>query len=289
MFDEQVEAAWRDFHERLVKVIEEWDGDNIFRVALSRTSEGIKGDVPFVELNFVRPHVLVEVASNMILAREWRMNRTQQAAIRRRGMVCPTRQEPTYGKYYDECRPDEPATVVISVLRDVFGIVHPALLTSLSDELTPSPVEPWQASPVHADCARPTCKAEIDDLVRIALRPLFGEIGRTGDGDVCIEHLDKFVWVRSSARMPLIRICCTLEHHTPDLDEAARIALRLNDTEHGVKFKVLDDKGFLLMIDMLATPFVPEHLREHVHHLFQIVANWEDEVLPEARDRQETP
>lgn len=75
----------------------------------------------------------------------------------------------------------------------------------------------------------------------------------------------------------------------PDLDGAARIALRLNDTEHGVKFKVLEDKGLLLMIDLLATPFVPEHLREHVHHLFQIVANWEDEVLPEARDRQETP
>ena len=288
MFDEQVEAAWRDFHERLVTVIEEWDGDNIFRISLDRTSEDVGGDTPFVELNFVRPHVLVEVASNMTLARAWRMNRTQQAAIRRWGMVCPTRQEPTYGKYYDECRPDEPATMVISVLRDVFGIVHPALLTSLSDELTPQPVEPWQCSSVHADGARPTCKAEINDLVRIALRPMLGDVGRTDEGDACIDYLDTFVWVRSSARLPLIRICCTLAHQTPDLDEAARIALRLNDTVHGVKFKVLDE-DFLLMIDMLAIPFVPEHLREHIHHLFQLIADWEDEVLPEARDRQETP
>ncbi len=58
---------------------------------------------------------------------------------------------------------------------------------------------------------------------------------------------------------------------------------------HGVKFKVLDDTDFLLMIDMLAIPFVPEHLREHIHHLFQLIADWDDEVLPEARDRQETP
>lgn len=289
MFDVRVEAAWRGFHERLVTVIEEWDGDNVFCISLDRTSEGIEGDVPFVELNFVHPHVLVEIASNMTLAREWRMNRMQQAAIRRWGMVCPTRQEPTYGRYYDETRPDEPATVVISVLRDIFGIVHPALLTSPSDELTPPSVEPWQASPVHADGARPTCKADVNELVRLALRPMFGEIGRTVEGDACIEYLDIFVWFRSSAGMPLIRICCTLEHQTPDLDEAAQIALRLNDTEHGVKFKVLDDKGFLLMIDMLATPFVPEHLREHVHHLFQIVADWEDKILPEARDRQETP
>ncbi|QBF46252.1 hypothetical protein [Janibacter limosus] len=43
------------------------------------------------------------------------------------------------------------------------------------------------------------------------------------------------------------------------------------------------------MIDMLATPFVPEHLREHVHLLFQLIADWDDEILPEARDRQETP
>lgn len=289
MFDEEVEASWRGFHERLVTAIEEWDGDNIFRISLNRTSEGVKGDVPFVELNFVRPHVLVEVASNMTLAHQWRMNRRQQAAIRRWGMVCPTRQEPTYGKYYDECRPDEPATVVIRVLRDVFGIVDPALLTSPSDDLTPRSVEPWQASPVHAHGARPTGKAEINDLVRAALRPMLGEVGRTVEGDACIEYLDTFVWVRSSARMPLIRICCTLEHQTPDPDEAARIALRLNDTVHGVKFKVLDDTDFLLMIDMLATPFVPEHLREHIHHLFQLIADWEDEVLPEARDRQETP
>nr|WP_257910498.1 hypothetical protein [Janibacter limosus] len=69
MFDEQVEEGWRDFHERPVTVIEEWDGDNIFRISLDRTSEDVEGDTPFVELNFVRPHVLVEVASNMTLAR----------------------------------------------------------------------------------------------------------------------------------------------------------------------------------------------------------------------------
>ncbi|KRE38252.1 hypothetical protein ASG73_04640 [Janibacter sp. Soil728] len=289
MFDEQVEAAWRDFHERLVTVIEEWDGDNIFRISLDRTSEDVEGDTPFVELNFVRPQVLVEVASNMTLAREWRMNRRQQAAIRRWGMVCPTRQEPTYGKYYDECRPDEPATVVISVLRDVFGIVHPALLTSLSDELTPPSVEPWQASPVHADGARPTSRAEVNELVDIALRPMLAEIDGTDDGDVYVEYLDTFVWVRSSCSVPRIRICCALDHHAADCDDATRIADRLNGSVHGVKFTVLDDESLLAMIDMLATPFVPEHLREHVHLLFQLIADWDDEILPEARDRQETP
>jgi hypothetical protein len=289
MFDEQVEAAWRDFHERLVKVIEEWDGDNIFRISLGRTSEDAAGDTPFVELNFVRPHVLVEVASNMTLAREWRMNRTQQAAIRRWGMVCPMRQEPTYGKYYDECRPDEPATVVISVLRDVFGIVHPALLTSLSDELTPLPVEPWQCSSVHADGARPTSRTEVNELVDIALRPMLAEIDRTDDGDVYVEYLDTFVWVRSSCSVPRIRICCALDLQAADRDDAARIVGRLNGSVHGVKFTVLDDESLLAMIDMLATPFVAEHVREHVHLLFQLIADWEDEILPDARDHQETP
>ncbi|WP_114202008.1 T3SS (YopN, CesT) and YbjN peptide-binding chaperone 1 [Janibacter anophelis] len=289
MFDQLAERAWRDFHERLVRIIEEWDGDNIFRITLDNASVDLPGDTPFVELNFVRPQVLVEVASNLTLARHWRLTRTQQAAIRRWGMVCPTRQEPTYGRYYDESRADEPAAVVIHGLRDVFGIAHPVLLTSPSVELTPRALEPWQASPRHADGARPTCRAQVNELVGIALRPMLAEIDRTEDGDVIIEYLDSFVWVRVSARMPLLRICCTLPHGTADLDEAARIALRLNDSIHGVKFKVLDDEDFLLMIDMSATPFVPEHLRDHVHHLFTLIADWDDAILPEARDRQEAP
>lgn len=154
--------------------------------------------------------------------------------------------------------------------------------------LTPPTREPWQTSPVHADGARPTSRAEVNELVAIALRPLLGQVDRTDEGDVVLTHLDGYIWVRASAHMLLIRLCCTLDHHQGDLDEAARIALRLNDTVHGAKFKVFDDESFLVMIDMIATPFVPEHLRDHVQHLFALIANWEDEVLPEAR-RQETP
>ena len=84
-------------------------------------------------------------------------------------------------------------------------------------------------------------------------------------------------------------MCCTLPHHEHDLDEATRIAQRLNECMHALKFVVLDDEDFLVMVDMLASPFVPEHLREHLEHLFSIIAGWEDEFLPEARDRQEAP
>ena len=125
MFDQRVEAAWRDFHERLVTVIEGFGEGEIFRVSLARTSIDEVADAPFVELNVVLPQVLVEVASNMTLARTWRMSRAQQARVRRLGMVCPTRQEPTYGKYYDITRPDEAAAAVITALREGFGVVDP--------------------------------------------------------------------------------------------------------------------------------------------------------------------
>ena len=288
MFDQRVESAWRDFHERLVAVIERFGEGEIFRISLDRTSVYEAGDAPFVELNIVLPQVLVEVASNMTLARTWRMSRTQQARVRRLGMVCPTRQEPTYGKYYDISRPDEVAAAVITALREGFGIVDPALLTSPSAVLTPPTREPWETSPLLADGARPTSRAEVNALVAIALRPLVGEVDTTDDGDAIVHFSGTSILVRPSRRAPRIRMCCTLPHHERDLDEATRIAQRLNGCMHALKFVVLDDEDFLVMVDMLASPFVPEHVLEHVEHLFRIIDGWEDEFLPEARNRQET-
>lgn len=289
MFDQRVEAAWRDFHERLVAAIERFGEGEIFRISLDRTSVYEAGDAPFVELNVVLPQVLVEVASNMTLARTWRMSRTQQARVRRLGMVCPTRQEPTYGKYYDITRPDEAAAAVVTALREGFGVVDPALLTSPRPVLTPPTREPWETSPLLADGARPTSRAEVNALVAIALRPLVGEVDTTDDGDAIVHFSGTSILVRPSRRAPRIRMCCTLPHHERDLDEATRIAQRLNGCMHALKFVVLDDEDFLVMADMLASPFVPEHLREHLEHLFRIIDGWDDEFLPEARDRQETP
>lgn len=97
MLDKDSAGAWRDFHERLVQVITGWQGDNIFRIGLDHASTE-EGEAPFVELNFVRPQVVVEVASNRTLAAQWRLTRTQQAMIRSWGLAFPTRRDPTYGQ-----------------------------------------------------------------------------------------------------------------------------------------------------------------------------------------------
>lgn len=280
MQDKQTAGAWREFHERLVQVITGWQGDNIFRISLDHVSTE-EGEAPFVELNFVRPQVVVEVASNRTLAPEWRLTRTQQAMIRSWGLACPTRRDPTYGQTYRQDLPDEPACVVVTSLRDVFGVVDPRLLTSPSHELTPQAVRPWCVKPSSAAGARPACAAETDELVELALRDMVAEIERDEDGDICVEYLDTFVCVIVCRPEPIITICCPLGTGTTDPEH---VVAALNDSTPMVKFQQIGCDGVLASIDMLVTPFVPEHLRRHVRHLFQVITDWDDVILPDIRD-----
>lgn len=112
------------------------------------------------------------------------------------------------------------------------------------------------------------------------------EFDRDEDGDICVEYLDTFVCVIVCRPEPIITICCPLGTGTTD---PGHIVAALNDSTQMVKFRQISCDGVLASIDMLVTPFVPEHLRTQVRHLFQVVTDWDDVILPGIRDgRQAT-
>lgn len=282
MFEERTGLAWKAFHERLVQVIVRGlpDGE-VLRIRVAHAKRRLRRKAPFVELTFDEDRVTVAVAGNGILGPEWLLTRAQQAILRRCGLTRSSRQARTYTQTYRRDRPDEAAWAVISAFRDAFDIVDPALLTSPDRSLTPAAKEPWQLNPAFADGARPTSREELDELVGIALANV--DSTHRFDDFYVIDCHNSEVWVQSSGKAPVVRICCTPKYEAPDVAAAALLAQHLNESYYGVKFTVLNLEYMLLMIEMPVSPFVPEHLRMHVARLCQILTDW-DEILPQAME-----
>ncbi|HHU09808.1 MAG TPA: hypothetical protein GXZ60_07305 [Intrasporangiaceae bacterium] len=164
------------------------------------------------------------------------------------------------------------AVQVVEVLRDGFGVVHPALLgvpahvwdttapvggsDRMGEEFAPLP-------DAQRDLAHPvTHRAELETLMLATLAGVFGHPPRQDeDGDVPVASERNVSWVRVDDTSPSIHVFCWPVVRIGN-DEAARTEVRILSRRYPFVSFVQEEDRIFARATVLAQPFVPRHLTD---------------------------
>ena len=270
-----IDSAWRGFRGALADAVDGLRDGAWLSVALDPGEALAVTDraLPGVELGREGASVVLEVPSNRVLPADRRLSAAAQRQLRALGLRRGVRTEPTYRVTYPLSHVDEAAAAAVSVLRSVFDVVHPAFLASDSFTWEHGPrSEPPAPDPETEEPVQPVNRAHLDRLVDAALARMIGHTpARDSDGDVPFPSGTAVVFVRTSPASPVIRVFAEMVVAIRDLDAAVREIEVLNREISGVKFSLHDDR-IVASVDLLALPFVGDHLRALVARMIEVVA-----------------
>lgn len=264
-FDASTDQAWDSFAARLADVLSVMDADATLRIgALEGAHEGA---APFVLFTCREGGRLDAVASD---------SSHTDAGFNRSG----TQEDP---------RPL--ADVTVGVLRDVYGVPHPAFLApdQLAEILTPAPAsEPAAASPFDANdllAILPRSKADLDAVLASELADLLGyEPMRGRDGDFAIRVGSTMVFVRTTQDAREVLVFAAVVHDVEGRSRAMEVLSDLNTEARWVRFLLIRDRVFV-SLSVFAHPFVPAHLHQALDIVSVIGDHIDDELAAKLRGR----
>jgi len=268
-----VEAAWREFREALADALEALNHRACVQIALD-AGEELDGAAPYVRALRVGDSIVLEVASNHVLATAWRLSKRGRRHLRELKLSKPTETAPNYWTTYPTSHVDEAASVAVSALRVAFGVVHPAFLLSddfawKTDSNLPTP-EGLFAAPA---AIYPVDREHLDLLIDQAITPMIGHAPhRDADGDIPFSVGSAVVFVRTQERTPLIRLFAEMVVEISDIEAALHEVDTLNREIDVLKFALHDDK-VIATADLLGLPFAAEHLRMLIAHTCEVVSS----------------
>ena len=278
-FDAAVDGAWRHFREVLADTMETLR-DGRIPLFIKQRDEAVRRH--FVAVRRSGDEVVVWVASNSTVAPDQRLSRSTLTELRRLGLARTT------AKGYTATIPmshvDEAAALVVRVLREVLGIVHPSMLVSRDRALTPDApaglVQRWGNAivrPRNADHLRAVVAATIASETG-------DEPGRDEDGDLVVRRGPVVAWVRCSRGEPMIHIFAHLVLEVSDPAAAQAEVTRLAQETPLLKFVLVEDAIYVLA-DLPASPFVPDHLRTTLRRVLGLTAEEMERVAAKVGGR----
>lgn len=131
--DATVEASWSRFEQEYAVAVRELRPGQFL---LASIDDGCDGDdcgyglerTPSVETLAWEGEVGVVVAGNDVLACAYRLTRADMSALRKCGLRRFSRYSSAYRLVLPVSEATHAAAVAVSVLRNVFGVIHPAFL-----------------------------------------------------------------------------------------------------------------------------------------------------------------
>ncbi len=266
--DRSTQRAWSAFQARLADRVAEMSDDEIVIVEVgSVVEEDAEGSAPYVQFcAWGDAMVRCEVSSNAYLDPRVRLDSAAAEVIVELGWRAPTAGrdedagEGSSNFFLDTERVDGDRLAVMStrVLRDVFGVAHPAFL--LSDDLGADAAVPVEQSP-EAAATFPNDREHLQELVDAALAPYFGHApSHDEDDDIPVVSGSAMVFVRVLEDAPVVQLFCPLVCGVEDRDRAAFEVSVLNRDQRFLKFVLVGD-DVMVHLYLPAYPFAPEHLR----------------------------
>ena len=266
--DRSTQRAWSAFQARLADRVAELADDEILIVEVgSVVEEDAEGSAPYVQFcAWGGTMVRCEVSSNAYLDPRVRLDSAGADVIVELGWSAPTAgrdeaaAEGSSNFFLDAERADADRLAVMStrVLRDVFGVAHPAFL--LSDDLGTEAAAPVEQTP-EAAATFPNDREHLQQLVDAALAPYFGhEPSHDEDDDIPVVSGSAMVFVRVLEDAPIVQLFCPLVCGVEDRDRAAFEVSVLNRDQRFLKFVLVED-DVIVHLYLPAYPFAPEHLR----------------------------
>ena len=271
--DRSTTRAWSAFRGRLADHVAAMQDDEVALVeAETSVEDGDPGAAPYVQFcAWGEDLVRCELTSNAYLPAAHQLDEDQVAALVALGWNPPTHgpeEEAGSGSthfYLDAERieADRLAAMAVRAFREVFGVPHPAFLSS--DDLPTT------------DAPRPTVEedAEVDELLAVEpddadhLRRWSTRRWSRSSADcpsttrttTCRSSTARgMVWVRVLEHAPVVQLFSALVHDVTDLERAAFEVAVLNRDLQFLKFVLLDDT-VMAYLYVPALPFAPLHLR----------------------------
>src|SRR4051794_11673084 len=278
------------------------DDDVLIVSAESAVDEEDDGAAPYVQfVGWGDTLLRGEVSSIEYLASEVVLDRDRSRVVEALGWHAPTTSrdddEPGEGSadfFIDSERRDADRLAVMTtrVLRDVFGVAHPAFLSAgaLDDAVEPDlgiPSGPGTVEPeVEALAVFPRDQEHLLELVDQALTPYFGNAPQHDeDDDIPVVSGSALVFVRVAERMPAVQLFCCVVHDITDEDSAAFEVTVLNRDQTFLKFVLVDDR-VMAPLWLPAYPFAPEHLRSMLTLMSETVDAIDDDLARRVHGRR---
>ncbi|CAM3819531.1 T3SS (YopN, CesT) and YbjN peptide-binding chaperone 1 [Smaragdicoccus niigatensis] len=272
--DDALESAWRRFLASLADALDELEP----RATLDVRREGLDefdGVAAAVHMRRDGDRIVVEAASNKILASSQKLSKTARRQLHELGFAKPSKVAHHYAVDLPATHVDHVASLVISALRRAYGVVHPSFLITSVD---------WRAATdlpearLSVDAVLPRGKVHLDELIEEALRPMLGHTPvRDFDGDFRYPEGSAVIFIQTRGGSPLIRLFAEMVLGVRDPEEALRAVNDLNRQILGVTF-TLDGDKVVASAELQGSPFVAEHLQILLTHLVDTVATRDAEL-----------
>lgn len=253
-WDDSIEAAWTAYAEALTEALDRMQTDDTLclEASFART--------PYLQVLKLEDEFLVEVSSN-----RFNIRHLDEAALAR--LADLSFQEPTDGmpNHWIPIGDGEfAAGVIVMALRDVLGVVHPSFLSG-------TPIS-WVPDQLPMANPRPTGPEHLKSLIDQTLIALTGEEPeRDEDGDIPIRTGHSIAYVMPHPTEPVIRMVALVVDDVRDPVAAENAITRLNRKVGGAKFILKGDR-IAATFELIASPFVPEHLELALSRFCDIVA-----------------
>jgi hypothetical protein len=270
--DAATARAWREFQAGLGDRLTELADGDVLLVDVLVGDEPDGGAAPYVQFCAWGEGMLRgEVAGNHVLAPAHELGRAGERVLLELGYDAPTYgtdEEPDAGSLnfhvdLPQGQADRLAVMTVRALRDVFGVVHPALLSG--DVVGAAPREGAAAERAQGEEEAAIFPQggheELTALVDAALTPYFGHPPvHDDDGDIPVYLGSTALFVRVCQAVPVIELFACVATGVQDTARATFEVNVLNRDVRHVKFRVVGD-SVLADLQLPAWPFAPEQLR----------------------------
>lgn len=268
--DAVTERGWREFQVALADRLAELGTHEDYGSfsALDVSAELVDGPVRLLRL--LPGQGAAVVTANNALPADSRLSRRDLARLRRLGFARPEPDAPCYVTHLETTSPDALAALVVTVLREVFGVLDRAFVYLDGEEVAPAPQE--APRPVLlGGIGRPDSFEDLVHLVHQALSEALGFPARQDeDGDFPFRAGTGAVFVRVLTERPFVRVFSELVHSVPVEEDAFAAAHELNEEVAGVKFGANENSVFAV-VEIPGEPFVADHLTAAVGRMSRFV------------------
>ncbi|WP_092807487.1 T3SS (YopN, CesT) and YbjN peptide-binding chaperone 1 [Rhodococcus globerulus] len=290
--DISVDRAWAEFQARLADHISIMvDGDVLAVEAATSDIDTAEGGAPCVQfLIWDTDMVRCEVPSNNFLHPRFALDESGLETLVALGWAPPSdgpdtdNSSPAFCVDKRQNWSDQLASMTVVAFRTVFGVHHPAFLSSdlTGNQLTPDfdpSVTTVDELPLLDPAAAylPNDVDHLKELVTLALVPMLGSLPeRDSDGDIPIRVGSTVMFVGPLSDSLDVQLFSPLVQDISDRTRASEVIADLNRKWSRIKFVLIDDR-LSVFLEVAGSPFVPKHLTDTCASLTSFLRTVDDE------------
>jgi hypothetical protein len=277
--DVSVNRDWAEFQRRLADYLAAMHDEDLLVLESGfeelDESRGLMPCIQFVVWD--GDTVRCEVPSNHYLHPDRMLSDAEQHYLTELGWNRPTRGpddeaddgSPAFFVDKKQSWSDQLAAMTVAAFRDVWGVTHPAFLSTETSSTDPAAAfDPVAVRPPlvtqldPAAAVVPRDAEHLHELITLSLVPMLGLLPeRDPDGDVPIRVGNTILFIGPLADSVDVQLFAPLIHDISDRTRAAEVTADLNRTWSRIKFVLVDDR-LSAFLEVSGNPFVPQHLTD---------------------------